>query len=139
MYEGRIPGEDLTEPGRLLIEESNSPRELIVVIRNLALMLEDLKAGKYQKLAEGADGARLPVDPGKLLELLTNRGEPPLGLIQVLMGAGEAQRIMEDRMSDLLELAWQRFAESKPAQEEIHLLMEQVPQFSDRAANLLKG
>ena len=120
------------------IKGVESPRELIILIKNFLIILDDLRSGKYAQGALKADGGRLPVDPNKLLDYAREnniRGHE--GLLKVLMGNSEVQKIMEKETADLVELTWQRFVDSKPSTEDIRLLLEQVPQFAERAKGLL--
>lgn len=137
---GRDP--DLMELGQEILSQANSPRELIVAMRNWVLMREDLREGKYIEAAAKRGGASENPNPYEALKLrdeirdktgIKNLG---LGLEVVLYGAEEIQSQSDTALTNLIDLAWQKFSTSNPSPEEIALFKEQVSQLADRADSL---
>lgn len=133
---------DLMELGQEILSQANSPRELIVAMRNWVLMREDLRSGKYIEVAAKRGGTSENPNPYEALKLrdeirdktgIKNLG---LGLEVVLYGAEEIQRQSDTALTNLIDLAWQKFSTSNPSPEEITLFKEQVPQLADRADSL---
>ncbi|MDH5737848.1 MAG: hypothetical protein OEZ23_06025 [Gammaproteobacteria bacterium] len=127
---------DESHPGRLMLELASSPREVVVAIRHLALIREDLRTGKSFTRSLARVYPQNAPDPKTLYEWAMNNGREDLAFrlwthFQVLK---ELNLQNDKALTEIIGEGLEKFFTSEPSAEEIRLLKTMIPEISEQVA-----
>lgn len=123
------------EMGEYYVRSYSSPKGYIIAMKNLWLMLKDLREGKYTEYVRRQEGNSFVVNPDALVPILKElKRETELAKLWLICkGAQEMIRQMQSTQSALIELAWNLFINANPQPEDWNLLYTLMPSFKNRA------